>query len=146
MPAIHVALHGDHERTGREVGTDRLPIIHTTADWTVDALEHGMESGRTSIMLLIPVTVGGIDCIVAAETSLQMWLSAGTVLAAKFREEVEQPGWAKLSPATRELFLPRLAEGIRRGIPSATVEQSIDSANMVLDSFGADGPPIEWAS
>lgn len=144
MPSIRVNVDGDHERLGREVGTDRLPVIHTTADWTIDALEHGMTSGATSLMVLIPVDVGGADALVAAETSLQCFLSAAVMLAASFKDEAEKPGYANLSPAARALFTPRLAEAIRRGIPSATPEQAIDAATMVLDGFAADGPPIAW--
>lgn len=140
MPSIRVNVDGDHEKVGREMGTDRLPVIHTTADWTIDAMEHGMQSGATSLMVLIPASVEGADVLVAAETSLTVFMMAATTLAATHREEVEQPGWAVLSPAARALLGPRFAEAIRRAVPNVTPDQANVAATMILDATGADAP------
>lgn len=144
MPAIHVFWDGDHERFGREVGTNRLPVLHTTADWWIDALDKGMASGATSLMLAVPVFVGNQPAVVMAETSLTVFMQAATTLAAAFRDEVEKPGWASLSPAARAHLEPRMAEALRRAIPSASAAQLADAVTMVLDGFGADGPEIVW--
>lgn len=140
MPSIRVNVDGDHEKVGREVGADRLPIIHTTADWTIDAMSHGMQSGATSLMVLIPAKVQNVDVLVATETSLAAFVSAATVLGASHRDEVEQPGWAVMSPATRALLAPRIIEAIRRAVSAATPEQAQEAAEMILDGFGADAP------
>jgi hypothetical protein len=89
MPEINIVTHGDHEKVGRDLGTDRLPMIHTTCEWTIDAMEHGMQSGNTSLMLLIPAHVEDTEVLIAAETSLSCFMSAATILAAKFKDEVE---------------------------------------------------------
>lgn len=146
MLAITVDTSGDHEKVGREVGTDRYPIIHTTADWMIDVLEKGMASGRTSLMLMIPADLEynddspGERVLLMIETSLNAWMMATAVIRAKCKDEVEQPGWAALSPAARALVLPRYAEAIRRSIPVATEKQAEMAAAMMLDSLEADRP------
>lgn len=140
MPAIKVVTDGDHERVKRETGFDRSPLLHTTSDWTIDALVGGMHSGATSLMVLIPVEVEGVRTIVAAETSLNCFMLAATVLAAKFEAEVTKPGWAVLTPAARALLKPRIAEAVRRAVSTATSEQAGEAAEMILDGFGADAP------
>lgn len=144
MPAISVTTDGDHDRVAREMDLGSKVLLHTTADWSIDALEHGMKSGATSLMVLIPVQVGDVDAVVAAETSLNVWMSATAVLAARFAAEVEQPGWVSLSPAARAILLPRMAEAVRRAMPGTTAEQASEAAEMILDGFGADGPAVEW--
>lgn len=146
MPTISVDVSGDHAKVSRQVGADRLPVIHTTADWMVDAMEHGMASGATSLMVLIPAQLNGVDVLVAAETSLSCWMSASAVLAAAHPDEVDKPGYANLSPVARAHLGPRFAEAVRRAVPSATPGEAIDAANMIMDGFAADGPPVEWTS
>lgn len=144
MPSIAVDVSGDHEKVGREMGSDVLPIIHTTSDWLIDALEHGMQSGATSLMVFIPVKVEGIDALVMAETSLQCWMMAATILAAKFDAEVNKPGWAILSPQARAIFGPRFAEALHRAIPGAAPQEIADAVEMILDGYAADAPPEMW--
>lgn len=141
MPEISVVVHGDHDRVGRELGLDRRPVIHTVQPWTVDAIEGGMHSGGTSLMLLVPAQLGADTCVVAAETSLQCWMMAANALAARFEDEVTKPGWAHLSDSARALLMPRFAEAIRRAVPSATAGQAAEAAVMILDGLGAEGPP-----
>jgi hypothetical protein len=141
MPAMRVSTDQDHEALAYEIGLDKLPVLHTTADWVVDALENGMQSGATSLMVMIPVSVEGADHMVMAETSLQLWMNTASILAAKYQDEVGAPGWAILPQAARDALRPRYAEAIRRAIPSATAEQAEEAAEMMFDALGADAPP-----
>lgn len=144
MPDIRVDLSGDHERVGRDMGIARKPVVHTTAGWVIDPMEHGMQSGATSLMVLIPAVGDDLqECVVAAETSLTCFISAATVLAAKFADEVNQPGWAILSPAARAVMAPRFAEAVRRAT-GCTLEKAHEAAAMIIDGMGADAPP-DWA-
>lgn len=143
MPSIDVVFDNDHEGLARRLGLDQLAILHTTADWTVDVMRHGMQSGATSLMVLIPVEVEGVAAMVLAETSLNVWMMASSLLASACRDEVEKPGYAKVSKAARDVLLPRFAEAIRRAIPAATEDQALEAATMMLDAAGADGPPGE---
>jgi hypothetical protein len=144
MPAIAVNISGDHERVGREAGTDRYPLIHTTHDWTIDVLDKGMQSGKTSLMLIIPADVAYDDdspperVLLMVETSLNAWMMATAVIRGHCADEVGDPGWAVVSPAVRAMIGPRYAEAIRRAIPSATQEQAEEAAEMMFDSLGAD--------
>lgn len=146
MPAIAVNISGDHERVGREAGTDRYPLIHTTHDWTIDVLEKGMASGKTSLMLIIPADVTFEDStaperiLLMVETSLNAWMMATAVIRGHCAEEVGDPGWAVVPPGVRRLLGPRYAEAIRRAIPSATQEQAEEAAEMMFDSLAADRP------
>lgn len=146
MPAIAVDVSGDHEACGRKAGVNSYPIVHTTADWTIDILDKGMQSGATSLMLMIPADVtydddGSVErVLLMIETSLTAWMMASTVIAAHCRDEVEKPGWAVLPQAARDLLAPRYVEAIRRCIPSATQEQVLEAAEMMFDSLGADQP------
>lgn len=136
MPGMHTFFN-EPEKAGRSVGTDRLPVLHTTGDWTVATIDSGMVSGGTSIGLLLPVNVEGVPAVVVAETSLTAWMLTSAALAARYEAEVGRPGFAKLSPAARAMLLPRYVEAIRRAIPSATDEQAHDAASMMLDSLGS---------
>lgn len=140
MPGIHLELSGDHEAIGRRAGTAYRYVVHTTADWTLDALEHGMVSGATSLMLMIPCVIEGVDALVMAETSLQCWMMAAAGLAGKFHDEVTRPGWSVMSSDAKALIVPRWSEAIRRAIPGATDEQADDAARMMVDALGADRP------
>jgi hypothetical protein len=122
---------------------NELPTIHTIEDWVLHPLIGGMQSGRTSVMLFIPAKVNDVDVLVAAETSLQMWVSAATILAAKVPDEVTKPGWANLSPQARAVLGPRFAEAVRRAT-GCDASKAIEASNMIMDGFAADGPPIEW--
>lgn len=141
MPAINVELGGDHEQIQREMGCDRRAVIQTQADWTVDAIENGMSSGRTSLMLLIPADVDGLEVVVVAETSLQAWMMATAALHAAHREEVEQPGWAVISAEAKAVLMPRYAEAIRRVLPGTTRDQSEELAAMFIDAWTVGAPP-----
>jgi hypothetical protein len=143
MPAIRVDLREDDQAVGRDVHVNELPTIHTIEDWVLHPLIGGMQSGRTSVMLFIPAKVNDVDVLVAAETSLQMWVSAATILAAKFPDEVTKPGWANLSPQARAVLGPRFAEAVRRAT-GCDASKAIEASNMIMDGFAADGPPIEW--
>lgn len=141
MGAVHVVVDGGHERLGRHLKLDQLPIIHTTTEWTIDLMRQGMKSGRSSLMVLIPVRVNGGNAVVAAEISLNSWMMATAVLRGACRDEIEEPGWANINPAARALLLPRFAESITRAVPTATVDQALEAAGMMLDAIGADAPP-----
>lgn len=141
MPKIRVVVDGNHERLARELKLDRMPVVHSVAEWTIDVMDHGMRSGRTSLMVLIPVRIEGVTAMVAAETSLNAWMMATAVIRGHCQAEVNEPGWATLSPEARALLLPRFAEGIVRAIPSATLDQALVAAEMFLDGIGADAPP-----
>lgn len=141
MPKISVVVDGDHERLARELKLDQLPVVHAVAGWTIDVMDHGMQSGRTSLMLLIPVRIDGKTSMVAAETSLNAWMMATAVIRGHCQAEVDEPGWATLSPDARALLLPRFAEAIVRAIPSASRDEALVAADMFLDGIGADAPP-----
>lgn len=144
MPGIEVILdEGRFPEVAKRLGADKKPLFHTTEDWTLEALENGTTGGKASVMLLIPIKVENIDCLVAAETTLQLWINASTILAARFREQLERPGWVKMSAQTKSMLIPRYAEGIRRAIPTATHEQAIEAATMFISALEADVPP-EW--
>lgn len=143
MPSIRIDLSGDHEAFGRSIGIDRLPVLHTTADWSIDALEHGMASGATSLMVAIPLEVEGRRLLVMAETSLNAWMMATSVLRAAHEDEVGEPGWAVLSPATRALLIPRYAEAIRRTLPDVDEARSLELAEMFIDGLAAGAPTEE---
>jgi hypothetical protein len=68
-------------------------------------------------------------------------MMASSILAAKFEDEVEKPGYVVLPQAARDALRPRYAEAIRRAIPSATKEQALETAEMMFDALGADAPP-----
>lgn len=141
MPSIRVCTDQKHEKLSRELGLDKLPIIHTTTDWIIDALENGMQSGATSLMVMIPVRVNDRNAMVLAETSLAVFMNAAAALAAAFHEEVTQPGWAVLSPQAKAMLMPPYTEAIRRAIPSASPEQAAEAAEMLLDAFSNNAPP-----
>jgi hypothetical protein len=145
MPRINVVTDGNHERLRKHLKLDQLPVFHTMTEWTIDLVRGGMRSGASSLVLMIPVRIGDNNVMVAAETSLNCWMMAASALAGACRDEVERPGFAKLNEAARTALLPRFAEGIRRSIPSATVEQATEAAEMFLDAVGADEPP-DWAT
>lgn len=140
MPAINVELGRDHAEVQRGLGVDRLPVIQTSADWTVDPIEHGMASGATSLLVFIPANVEGIEVIVAAETSLQCWMMATAALHASHRGEVEQPGWAVINAEGKALLVPRYAEAIRRVFPGTTGEQAEELAAMFIDAWSVGAP------
>lgn len=143
MPGMSVALDGDHAAFGERVGIGRVPIVHTLEDWSIDPLEGGMASGKTSLMVAIPVYIEGEgSALVLAETSLQAWMLATSVLRSKFSEEVDVPGWAILSDETKALLIPRYAEAIRRVIPDITAVGSLELAELFLDGLAA-GAPME---
>lgn len=137
MPGIQVNLDGDHDGLGRRLGLPGKYIVHTTEDWVIDALEHGMQSGATSLMVMIPCKVEGVDAHILAETSLQVFDNAAVVLRAAFQEELGRPGFAKLSKAARDLLRPRFAEAIIRSIPGTTLDQANQAAEMMFDALGA---------
>lgn len=134
---VNIHIDGDHERVGREVGIHRYPVIHTTADWTIDAMESGMQSGRTSLMVFVPATFEAKPVLIAAEISLNAYMMAASSLRAHFKHEVEAPGFARMSEPTRALLAPRFAEAIRRVIPDTTAEQASELAEMFIDGLGA---------
>lgn len=140
MPAITVELGRDHAEVQRSLGVDRLPVIQTTADWTVDPIENGMATGATSLMVFIPANVDGISVVVAAETSLQCWMMATAALHASHRDEVEQPGWAVVTAEAKALLVPRYAEAIRRVLRGTTAEQADELAAMFIDAWSVGAP------
>ena len=150
MPAISINLGGDHEAFGLSVGMDRFPILRTTADWHVDALKHGMRSGATSLMVVIPAEVDAgrgelVPILVMAEMSLNAWMMATSVLAAAHRDEVEQPGWAIVPDAVKALLIPRYAEVLRRVLQPRLIDQAValEIAEMFIDGLGAGAPTEE---
>lgn len=144
MPAISLDLGDDDTAFGRSVGLDYLPALHTTADWSLHTLAHGMASGATSLMLAIPVIVDGVEAVVIAETSLQAWTMAATALRAAHTDELDQVGWAVLSDDARAAILPRYQEAIRRvlaqrGDPLPDTEV-VELAELLLDALSAGTP------
>jgi hypothetical protein len=142
VPSIRVVYDGKHEELGAELGLGRIPVVHTKANWTIDAMEHGMQSGETSLMVLIPAVIEGLKVYVAAETSLQAYVMAASILATAHPDEIEKPGFATLSPAARQVLSPRIAEAVRRAVPTATPEQAAEAAEMIMDGYAADDPRV----
>jgi hypothetical protein len=140
MSSIKVRVDGDHEQTARDLGLTTDNVMHTTAEWTVDALVKGMTSGKTSIMLLIPVRWEGRDLVVAAETSLNMWMQATAILRSKFQDEVEDPGYAIVPDTVKRMLIPRYVEVLRRVVPTLTPEQAEEAATMFMDAISAGAP------
>lgn len=144
MPGINLDVGGDPAAFGERVGVNRVPVIHTTADWSLASLPNGMSSGRTSLVLAIPVDVAGNRALILAETSLAAWMMAATALRAAHEEEVDQPGYAVLSDDARALILPRYAEAVRRVLGSDVDQARADElAEMLLDALSAGAPTEE---
>lgn len=138
MPRMRFFGKGEEAKAGREVGLDRYAPVHVAhGDWTVSLLAGGMTSGATSIMLLIPANIDGEPRVICAETSVNSWMQASSLIAAACADEIERPGWAKLSPAARQVLGGRYAEALRRSIPSATGEQIEQAVGMMLDSLAS---------
>lgn len=134
MPAIQIVSEENFKSTAAKVLGNNA-VLHTLADWTVVPLEKGMKSGATSLMVVIPID--GVDGLVMAETSLNVFMMAATTLAAKFKDEVEQPGWAKLSQPAKDALTPRFKEGLKRAIPNVTEQELNDAIDMFFSSLGA---------
>lgn len=115
-------------------------VIHTMNDWTIIGLPRGMASGRASIMAVIPLESGQT---VIAESSLQVLLNTASILAGTYREQVERPGFAKVSEPVRGLIKTRIFERILTALGNdMTVAQNI--AEMVMlaleDDTGQEDP------
>jgi len=145
MPAIKV--HFGAQQTKLSSGD----VFHTTEDWFLDTLEHGMASGKTSIMLRIPINDPEVMAVtkghkmwVFAETSLKMWMNAARILAAKYSDELEdeEVGWIAMPKVAKDALTPRFAEVLRRVVPDMTEAQATTSAAMFLDALGAGGPTL----
>lgn len=147
MPNVHV--HFGATQTGLSSGD----VFHTTADWYLDTLERGMASGKTSIMLRIPINdpeivndpevkKAGATMWTFAETSLKAWMAAARLLASKYRDELEdeEVGWVVMPQVARDAITPRFAEVLRRIVPTMTAEQATASAGMFIDALGAGAP------
>lgn len=148
MPSIHVngGLPPDEFAAPylQPCADGQAILMHTTADWGLDALEGGMTSGRTSVTLFVPGTImseqGPVPIMVVAETSLNMWMQATAILRARFEEEVGDPGWSVMSVQVKELLTPRYAEALRRVLPDITEEQAVEAATMFLEGLAAGAP------
>ena len=140
MTEIRLDLESTPEEFGNKLGSHLFPALPTKEDWNLLAIPKGMQSGRTSIMLVVPVQVGKTRAMFVSETSLNCWMLATAALRSKFQDEVEQPGWAVLSEDARAVILPRYAEALRRVQPSLTNEQAMEAVTMMIDSLGADRP------
>ncbi len=79
MPQLNIILHENPwpDLFGKEtihLGNDAKPI-------QVAGIVHGMESGKTSVMIRLDLPDGKI---VLAETSLELFVAAGKALEAKY--------------------------------------------------------------
>lgn len=83
MPALNVHLDGDTCRP--DLIEKRDQIVHVTDGMEVAALPGGMESGRPSVALRIPLPDGQV---VIAETSMRLFLGAARAFAARYGWEV----------------------------------------------------------
>ncbi len=73
MPLLHLVM--DIDENGKPI--DPESVIHTTLPITVGTLRAGMESGKDSVMLVIPLPDGRN---VIAETSAELFVSAGRAI------------------------------------------------------------------
>lgn len=77
MPALTIVLDG--EGAAKEVAPGTT--VHVLEPFTITALAGGMQSGKPSIALLIPLPDGRT---VVAETSLALLLTAADAFRAKY--------------------------------------------------------------
>jgi hypothetical protein len=75
MPALHLVM--DIDENGSPI--DPASVVHTTLDMTVGTLRAGMQSGKDSVMLVIPLPDGRN---VIAETSAELFVAAGRAITA----------------------------------------------------------------
>lgn len=136
MPAIDVDFREPKE-AGRFLQGEHW--LHTSKDWKINPIEKGMESGRTSLMVMIPVDVSGLTTWVLAETSLNAWMMATSLLRGRFHEELDEPGFAVMPESVKKALHPRFAEAIKR-ILQVEESKANELATMFIDSFEAGAP------
>lgn len=153
MPAIRVIL--DIEETNRALELEEKFIIQTNRDLTIHPLERGMQSGKTSVSIFIPMppdqieklkqNVDNKDVLIFAETSLQTWMMATGILRSKFQDEIDEPGYAIVPQTVKDHLIPIFAEMIRRvcrvKIGKITKEMSEELAAAFIDGLSAGAPP-----
>jgi hypothetical protein len=140
MPGMHLNMDGEHEAFGKRIGFGLVPVIHTTEDWHIDVLEGGMQSGRSSLMIIIPAKLPTHQKVhLAIETSVQSWMQVAGILRTLSEEEAGA-GWAVVSDDVREMLRPRYAEALRRVLSDITQEQALEAAEMFIDALAAGSP------
>ncbi|KKL91887.1 hypothetical protein LCGC14_1166620 [marine sediment metagenome] len=78
-PIIHLRLDGDAAFSDLQDKMDK--VIHLAGDFTIAALERGMESGRPSLVLRIDLPDGRV---VMQETSVRLFLAAAAAIRGRF--------------------------------------------------------------
>lgn len=140
MPGMHLFFN-DPEAFSAAVDSARYPLIHSTKDWYIDFIPHGMASGRTSMMVVIPAKLPTHQRVnLAVETSLQSWMQVAVAIKARYADEVDDPGWAVIPDNVKELLIPRWAEALRRVVPGMTLAQSNEAAAMFIEGLAAGSP------
>jgi hypothetical protein len=84
MPSIRILLNAE----GSLDGVDPAKVIHVQEQITIAVLPGGMDSGKESVSILIPLPDGRT---VLAETSLQLFQATAKAFAARYGWRTDDP-------------------------------------------------------